>query len=72
MSGCEFLCNVPFVHAEGISAYVADSVQEVMKLSLVRPTICFLQWAVSGVARNFCFIGKKGLWEENMCRRHLL
>lgn len=66
MPCCEYLHNVPCVHAKGNGIYVGNSVQEVRKASLVRLAICFLQWAVSDMARNFCFIGKKGSWKKNM------
>lgn len=57
---------MPCVHAKGNGTSVGDSVQEVTKLFLVRLDICLLQWAASGIDRNFCLVGKKGFWEEKM------
>lgn len=57
---------MPCVHAKGNGIYGGDNVQEVRKPSLVGLDSCFLQWAVSGMARNFCLTEKKGLQEGRM------
>lgn len=40
----EYLHNVPCVHAKGNGACVGHSVQEIIKPSLVRLYVYFLQW----------------------------